>query len=175
MKYYWILFLISILALSCGPKNRTIKTVKGTQINTSKIDSFISTQIDSAKLVGVSVSIVNGNKIVYSGHFGKKKMDGAHNINNKSIYQVASLSKPVFSFFVLKQVEKGILQLDEPLYRYLPNPDISYDERYKTITARMVLCHSSGFPNWRRETNDSLKLNIPLGLNTAIRVRVTNI
>jgi CubicO group peptidase (beta-lactamase class C family) len=46
-------------------------------------------------------------------------------------------------------VEDGLIELDKPLYKYLPNPDIEYDERYKKITARMVLSHRSGFPNWR--------------------------
>ena len=46
-------------------------------------------------------------------------------------------------------VEDGILDLDKPLYEYLPNPDIKNDERYKKITSRIVLSHRSGFPNWR--------------------------
>jgi CubicO group peptidase (beta-lactamase class C family) len=46
-------------------------------------------------------------------------------------------------------VDRNHLGLDRPLYTYLPNPDIAYDERYKLITARMVLSHTSGFPNWR--------------------------
>ncbi|MEO0584514.1 MAG: serine hydrolase domain-containing protein, partial [Bacteroidota bacterium] len=48
-------------------------------------------------------------------------------------------------------VEEGKLDLDQPLYTYLPYPDIAYDERYKQITARMVLCHRTGFPNWRSD------------------------
>lgn len=46
-------------------------------------------------------------------------------------------------------VDQGILNLDQPLYTYLPYSDIAHDDRYKLITARMILCHTSGFPNWR--------------------------
>ena len=46
-------------------------------------------------------------------------------------------------------VDDGLFDLDTPLYTYMEYPDIASDERYKLITARMVLSHTSGFPNWR--------------------------
>lgn len=61
----------------------------------------------------------------------------------------------------MKYVEEGKLDLDKPLYHYMAYPDISYDERYKKITARMVLSHRSGFPNWREDEADKM-LNIKL-------------
>ena len=64
--------------------------------------------------------------------------------------KAASLSKPVFAFAVLQLVEQGLLDLDKPLYEYLPYPDVAADERYQKITARLVLSHQSGFPNWRK-------------------------
>jgi CubicO group peptidase (beta-lactamase class C family) len=45
--------------------------------------------------------------------------------------------------------EQGVIDLDRPLYEYLPFQEIAYDERYKQITARHVLTHQTGFPNWR--------------------------
>ncbi|MEO0527026.1 MAG: serine hydrolase domain-containing protein [Bacteroidota bacterium] len=157
-----LIFMLFIFS-SCQQKKKIVRTVKNTEIKTTEIDKFICKALDSSNLVGVSVSITNDNRIVYSGHFGTKRANGDQIVNNETIYEVASLSKPVFSFFVLKQVEKGILDLDVPLYNYLPNSDIAYDDRYKKITARMVLCHSTGFPNWRPKTTDSLKLNFKPG------------
>lgn len=63
------------------------------------------------------------------------------------------------AYLVMKMVEQGILDLDKPLYAYLPYPDISHDDRYQLITARMVLSHTSGFPNWRF-FNEDKKLDI---------------
>ena len=79
-------------------------------------------------------------------------MNSQELIDETTYFEAASLSKPLFAFFVMKQVEKGIIDLDRPLYQYLPYPDIEHDERYKRITARMILSHSSGFPNWRQDT-----------------------
>jgi CubicO group peptidase (beta-lactamase class C family) len=72
-----------------------------------------------------------------------------------------------FAYLVMQLVEEGTLNLDKPVYQYLPKPlpeydayrDLSGDPRYKKITARMLLSHTSGFPNWRRFTDDG-KLSI---------------
>lgn len=81
--------------------------------------------------------------------------------NSESIFQAASLSKPVFAYAVMKLVAEGKLDLDTPLMKYLPqgyqhqyNPlkkepyDLVTDPRIQIITARMVLNHTSGLPNW---------------------------
>ena len=68
---------------------------------------------------------------------------------------------------VMQLVEEGVLDLDKPVYQYLPKPlpdydaykDLANDLRYQKITARMLLTHTSGFPNWRRFTDDG-KLSI---------------
>ena len=76
------------------------------------------------------------------------------------------MSKSVFSTFVMTYVEEGKLDLDKPLYLYLSYPDIEHDERYKKITARMVLSHRSGFPNWR-ENEEDRKLKIKFDPDSA--------
>lgn len=80
-------------------------------------------------------------------------------VTNQTVFEAASISKPVFAYFIMKQVEKGLLDLDKPLYEYFPIEEIENDERYKLITARMILCHTSGLPNWRSQEPDN-KLKI---------------
>ena len=80
-----------------------------------------------------------------------------------SIFEAASLSKPVFAAGVLKLVQQQRLDLDRPLTEYLSHPyehqqnpfgrgptDTVEDARFALITARMVLSHTSGLPNWSR-------------------------
>lgn len=66
-----------------------------------------------------------------------------------AIFNVASVTKPVFATMVMKLVDDGLIDLDEPLYPYWIDPDIQADDRHKKLTARMLLSHKSGFPNWR--------------------------
>ncbi|HEV7620479.1 MAG TPA: serine hydrolase domain-containing protein, partial [Flavisolibacter sp.] len=81
----------------------------------------------------------------------------------------ASLSKSVFAFLVMQLVDEGKIDLDKPLYSYLPKPlpeynsykDLAGDDRWKLITARHCLDHTTGFPNWRQfNPHDNKKLEI---------------
>lgn len=124
------------------------------------MDAFFESLIDSMNIPGMSVAIINDATVAYSNTFGVTIADTDQLVTSKTLFEAASLSKPLFAYFAMKQVEKGILDLDKPLYEYLPYPDIAYDDRYQSITARMILSHSSGFPNWRE---DSLKIHFDPG------------
>ena len=123
-----------------GPINRSPTTV----------DRFITQLMDSANVPGLSIAIIKNNRVHYSQGYGLTKADSTQRVTPATIFDAASLSKPVFAYAVLQLVEQGKLDLDKPLYEYLPYPDVAADERYKKITARLVLSHQTGFPNWRR-------------------------
>src|SRR5262249_26786218 len=73
----------------------------------------------------------------------------ARPVDDNTVFEAASLSKPVFAYAVLKLVEQGKIGLDVPLTKYLPKPYVDGDPRLEKITARIVLSHRTGFPNWR--------------------------
>ncbi len=75
-----------------------------------------------------------------------------------SLFNVASLTKPVTAITVLRLVSLGKWNLDEPLYKYWTDPDIASDPRNKKLTTRLILSHQTGFPNWRWMNKDN-KLN----------------
>ena len=119
------------------------------QLGKAEIDSFIQTQMDSLHIVGLSIALIDDAQVVYNGVFGMKDKEKAEKVNENTLFEAASMTKPVFAYAVHKLVQKGLLSLDTPLYKYYPYEDIAQDDRYKLITARMVLSHTSGFPNWR--------------------------
>lgn len=149
------------MAISCknGGQNH-IYNAKGSEIKEEQINEFFIGLMDSLNIPGFSVAIINDAEIVYHQVFGLKIKDSEKAINKETFFEAASLSKPLFAFYAMKQVDKDVLDLDKPLYRYLPHPDIEYDERYEKITARMILSHTSGLPNWR---SDSLKIDFTPG------------
>jgi CubicO group peptidase (beta-lactamase class C family) len=79
-------------------------------------------------------------------------------VTTSTLFEAASLSKPVYAYAVLQLVARGTLDLDRPLDTYLPAPYPIDDPRGSAITARHVLSHTSGLPNWRHAANDSLSL-----------------
>lgn len=74
-------------------------------------------------------------------------------VTETTVFEAASLSKPVFAYIVLKLAQREILDLDKPLYTYFPKddgfgpPDMRENENYKKLTARMILSHQAGLPN----------------------------
>ena len=78
-------------------------------------------------------------------------------VTPSSIFEAASLSKPLFAYAVMERlVATGRLELDRPLQRYLSGPYSTADPRVARITARHVLTHTSGLPNWRHHVNEPL-------------------
>jgi len=105
--------------------------------------------MDSPEIPGLSIAVINDAEMVYHRTFGVKNIETGAAVNSSTIFEAASLSKPLSSYFVMKQIEKGVIGLDDPLYRYMAHPAIrDNDKRYELITPRMVLSHTTGFPNW---------------------------
>ncbi|WP_267740825.1 class A beta-lactamase-related serine hydrolase, partial [Myroides injenensis] len=75
-----------------------------------------------------------------------------------TIFNVASLTKPVTAMVALKLVSLGKWNLDEPIYKYWIDPDIANDSLTKKLTTRIILSHQTGFSNWRW-MNENKKLN----------------
>ena len=113
------------------------------------IDNFIESYRKYYRIPGVSLALIKDGKVVYHKTYGEKNTVTKEKVDNNTLFEAASVTKPVFSFAVQRLAEKGVIDLDKPLYEYLPYPDIADDERYKLITARHVLTHRTGFPNWR--------------------------
>jgi len=151
----FLIFLSLFLGACQTPsENPQVNTLFGTKISQVAIDDFIDGQMESLNMQAVSVAIINEGQVVYHRVKGYANKEEQLLADNKSIFEGAFISKSVFGFFAMTFVEEGLLDLDKPLYEYLPNPAIEYDERYKKITARIVLSHRSGFPNWRDDYPD---------------------
>jgi len=129
--------------------NQKIRTLSGKELTAEGIDNYLKVQMDSLNVKGISMAIINDGRVVYHRALGIANINTQEMVDDQTIFESGSIAKPVFSYFVMKMAEKGLLNIDTPLYKYLPYPDIEQDSRYKLITARMVLCHTTGFPNWR--------------------------
>jgi CubicO group peptidase (beta-lactamase class C family) len=78
-------------------------------------------------------------------------VDSLRIVTNETMFEACSMSKPVFAYIVLKLADQKKLDIDEPLCNYLLEEFVSLNDAYsKQITARMILSHSSGLPNWRK-------------------------
>ncbi len=156
MKIKNILFLLFFPCLTFGQQKEIYK-LDETKIATTDIDHIVTSLMDSARVEGLSLAILNNNIPVYVKAYGYKNKPKNELLDTATVNYAASLSKAVFAVLVLKLHEEGLIDLDKPLYEYLKKPISNYedfaelgkDENYKQITARMCLSHTTGLPNIR--------------------------
>ncbi len=96
-----------------------------------------------------------GLGIIDDGQLEQVRVIGSHNGKGRAsintIFNVASLTKPVTAYLALMLISQNKLSLDEPVHKYWTDPDLKNDARHKQITIRHILSHQTGFPNWRDE------------------------
>ena len=111
---------------------------------------------------GCSVALIRDAKIYWRRGFGVRDAETRQPVDTETIFEAASASKPVFAYVVMKLAEKGIIDLDTPLTKYTNERYVPNDPRLDLITARHVLMHATGFPNWR-STDDPMGINFTPG------------
>jgi CubicO group peptidase (beta-lactamase class C family) len=118
--------------------------------------------MEEKKIPGLSLVIIEKGEIALHFELGLKNSKNKEPIDIDTLFEAASLSKPVFVYGILQLIEDKKLDLDKPLIEYLLYPDIKNDKRLELITTRMVLTHTTGFPNWRPK-NEGLKIHFDPG------------
>jgi serine-type D-Ala-D-Ala carboxypeptidase/endopeptidase len=163
------ILIVVILIMPIIANGQLINRVDGSKISIDSLSNKISFLMQEAKVTGLAITIFNQNNPVFSKTFGTANSIQKTPITQKSQMVAASFSKLVFSYIVMQLVQEKILHLDTPLVEYLDKPlteykflnknqgysDLQSDDRYKKITARMCLTHTTGFPNWRWYEDDN--------------------
>ena len=138
-------------------QNQQITRLDGSKISSSEIDQTVKRLMDTANVQGLALAILNNNKTVFIKSYGYKNKPKNELLDTASIMYGASFSKAVFGYLTMKLVQEKIIDLDKPLYKYLSKPiseyeyfsDLKSDDKWKLITARMCLSHTTGLPNVR--------------------------
>ena len=167
--------LISIATLSFG---QSIKRIDESKINVDSLNAKIEYLKKTANVSGIAISVFNDNKPIFSKTYGLANVQKNIPLQQSSVMYGASFAKMVFAYIAIQYVEEKVIDLDKPLVEYLSKPlpdykingwrkgyhDLKDDERYKKITARMCLTHTTGFPNWRWfEADKKLKFKFDPG------------
>ncbi len=177
MNPYIILtiILVSLNSLSFG---QNIKRIDGTKYSADSLNEKIEYLMKTANVSGIAISVFNDNQPIYSKTFGLANVPKNIPLQQSSVMYGASFAKTVFAYIAMQHVQEKIIDLDKPLVEYLTKPlpdyqingwnrgykDLREDERYKKITARMCLTHTTGFPNWRWfEADKKLKFKFDPG------------
>lgn len=113
---------------------------------------------------GMAIAVIDDGQVVYVNAYGRRNAVGEP-LQADTIMYGASLTKVAFAYMVMQLVEEGIIDLDTAIDQYLPRPlpdytapdvedlyarwsDLAGDERWRLLTPRILLTHSSGFANF---------------------------
>src|SRR5687767_348334 len=118
----------------------------GTAMKTTiaDLENQIPPLMERAKVVGLSIVLVEHGQIIWEQGFGLKNSTTNQRVTPDTVFEAASLTKPVFAYAVMKLSAEGVLDLDTPLSEYLPQPYIPNEPRLHLITARHILSHNPG-------------------------------
>lgn len=109
-----------------------------------------------ANVPGLAIAVLKEGQPAWSRGFGVRKAGEQTPVAADTLFGAASLSKPVFAYAVLRMRDEKLIDLDRPLWNYLPYEDLPAVEHAKLMTARHALSHSSGLQNWRFGRDDKL-------------------
>jgi CubicO group peptidase (beta-lactamase class C family) len=128
------------------------------------IDREARRAMDATGARGLAIAVIEDGQVRHVAAYGERNAAGAP-LQPDTIMYGASLTKVVFAYMVMQLVDEGVIDLDAPISRYLPRPlpdyagpeiedryarwsDLAGDERWRRLTPRMLLTHSSGFANF---------------------------
>ncbi len=114
-------------------------------ISLDAIDAYIEEQMRRLRIPGVSLAIVEGDKIVHLRGFGKAR-PGGEAPTPQTPFFIGSLTKSFTALAVMQLVEAGKVELDAPVQRYLPWFRVADPEASAQMTVRHLLNQTSGLP-----------------------------
>ena len=155
---------IAVALVGCSRALDSSRTAASAAWETSitNLEKHISDLMVDLRVPGVSVAIVRDAHVAWTKSFGVRDRATGVPVDDETIFSAQSMSKPVFAYRVMKLCEQGVLDLDAPLIKYTADIFVKNDSRLGEITARRVLSHTSGLPNWRSK-EDPLRINFPPG------------
>jgi CubicO group peptidase (beta-lactamase class C family) len=164
--------LISVVIHSTEAAATDVRRLDKSRITQAEIDAKVTSLMKAAEVPGVAIAILNDGKIAYLKTYGFRDTERKLPLTADSVMYAASFTKVSFAYMAMELVHSGVLNLDKPIYQYLPQPlpeypdyrDLAGDQRYKRMTARMLLSHTSGFANLRwLEQDHKLKIHFEPG------------
>ena len=121
-----------------------------------KIKCRAESDIKENNICGVSIAVINPDETLYKAHFGTLSAEDKSPLNDRTLFRMASMTKPVTAVAIMALYDKGLIDIDDPVLKYLPQFMDRYivkmtDGRVEKVckaktqlTVRHLLTHTSG-------------------------------
>ncbi|HET6555544.1 MAG TPA: serine hydrolase domain-containing protein [Dyella sp.] len=153
MRQWLALFLA---CLACGFSSAHAGTDES-RLRGKALDQRVEQLMRAAHVPGLALALVEHGQVTYLHAYGERDTANHQPLTVDTVMYAASITKAAFSYAVMTLVDEHRLALDKPITNLLPKPlpdyakyaDLAGDERWRSITLRMLLAHTAGFPNFR--------------------------
>jgi CubicO group peptidase (beta-lactamase class C family) len=154
--FVWCVIAMATVLLAVGQQS-SVTRLDGSTISVAEVDAAMTRLMKASEVTGAGIAVFHNGKLEFLKAYGFRDKEKNLPLTVDSVMSAASISKVAFAYLAMELVDEGKLDLDKPIYQYLPKPlpeypkysDLANDARYKLITARMLLSHTGGFANWR--------------------------
>ena len=140
LRPFRFLVLLAVFPATAGAANA--QTVSRDAV--ARLAARIPALLDSSGVPGLSIAVIDSGRVVWSGAYGVRNTTTQEPVGAETVFEAASLTKPLFSYALLRLVDRGEFDLDRPLAEYVDMAVFVDDPRAAQITGRMVLSHQSG-------------------------------
>ncbi len=131
-------------ALSFGHRSASAETTSSNVLTNSRLSAIIK----GANVSSASVAIIESG--TFKDAIAAGRATKGAEVTPATLYNIASLTKPITAEVALRLVEDGKIALDENMSSFWVDPDIANDPQRNLLTPRLAMSHRTGFSNWRK-------------------------
>ncbi|MFH1135342.1 MAG: serine hydrolase domain-containing protein [Pseudomonadota bacterium] len=150
-KIVWSGLLLLLLVASCGDPSGDGPLYRGGPPDYSAamagVSDYIEWRMQQDVVAGLAAALVDGSEVVWAKGFGYADLAGREKVDPDVIFEIGSISKVVTACAVMREKEKGLVDLDRPVVEFFPGFAVnqSFPES-GPITLRNMMTHHAGIP-----------------------------
>lgn len=149
-RHAFLSLALMVGLVACGPDDSdpTPEMTAAAEAPALVLLDSIPVFMQRADVPGLQMAYMESGEVTMTAAFGYANSENEVPVTENTVFEAASLSKPVFAYAVLRMVDRGEWDLDQPLWEILEYERLAHDERARQLTTRHVLTHTTGLPNW---------------------------
>jgi len=131
----------------------------------NKMNNYFHSLVDKDSLAGIQTAVMKNGELIHFDSYGYADIENREKIDEKSIFRIFSMTKPIVSVALMQLYEEGKFNLSDPVHKFIPEfrmmnkyEDDSLVKVHEPIKIIHLLTHTSGFSHGR-VSNQFLKKN----------------
>ncbi|KIC93241.1 serine hydrolase [Flavihumibacter solisilvae] len=128
-----------LLACSMQAQPKADQRLKG-------LDTFVNKVLKDWHTPGVSIAVVEKNRVVFTGGFGYRNYEQNLPVTSRTLFAIGSCTKAFTASMVGMLESEGLIDIDKPVRNYLPSLKFYNDDLNAHVTTRDMMCHRTGLP-----------------------------